>query len=148
MYTHIYINNKNMTKPLNAGQSWPKGSEHKLLSQIKDGMSYSDIALYHKRTERGVRCRIKLIANDMYSWCIPIDKIIESTGLTKKEILRRCNKRAKSEINDELKLGDKMIFSVIGNHQSLSSISSDSSSYVTPDSYSTCDEVGTDWIYI
>ena len=67
----------------NHGKKWTTEETNELLREIKDDISFKDIALIHKRTMGSVRGKLFQIAEYLMNHKnMPIDKVSETIGLS------------------------------------------------------------------
>jgi len=84
----------------NMGTPWREPEVSALLKEIKDGITIQHIAKSHKRTEGGIRSRLREIAYDKYKDKMSINDIVELTRLSKDDVIDVINRR---EYADEKK---------------------------------------------
>jgi|Laugresu1bdmlbsd_1035121.scaffolds.fasta_scaffold31210_2 hypothetical protein len=87
----------------NMGTAWHEQEIQGLLDEIKRDLSINDIAKAHKRTNGGIRSRLRIIAYDKYKASMPINDIVTLTRLSKDDIIDTINRREYAE----QKKGDK-----------------------------------------
>lgn len=95
----------------NMGCMWKDAELLQLLKEVKDKVSYKDMAKAHKRTVGGITSRLRQLAYDYYTEEKSIDEIIVITGLSKEDVLDAIikrenidNKRAEKRVEKEIKL--------------------------------------------
>ena len=81
----------------NRGAPWRDSEVQQLLKEIKDNISFEDIAKAHKRTESGIRSRLRVIAYDKYKENMSINNIVALTRLPKDDVIDSINKREYAE---------------------------------------------------
>jgi hypothetical protein len=84
----------------NMGTPWREPEVSTLLKEIKDGIRIQEIAKSHKRTEGGIRSRLREIAYDKYKEQMSINDIMELTRLSKDDVIDTITRR---EYADEKK---------------------------------------------
>ena len=84
----------------NMGTPWREPEVTTLLKEIKDGITIQEIAKSHKRTEGGIRSRLREIAYDKYKEQMSINDIMELTRLSKDDVIDTITRR---EYADEKK---------------------------------------------
>ena len=84
----------------NMGKPWREPEVTALLKEIKDGITIQEIAKSHKRTEGGIRSRLREIAYDKYKEQMSINDIMELTRLSKDDVIDTITRR---EYADEKK---------------------------------------------
>ena len=77
----------------NMGTPWREPEVSALLKEIKDGITIQHIAKSHKRTEGGIRSRLREIAYDKYKDKMSINDIVELTRLSKDDVIDVINRR-------------------------------------------------------
>jgi hypothetical protein len=77
----------------NMGKPWREPEVSTLLKEIKDGITIQEIAKSHKRTEGGIRSRLREIAYDKYKDKMSINDIVELTRLSKDDVIDVINRR-------------------------------------------------------
>lgn len=82
------------------GTPWREPEVSTLLKEIKDGIRIQEIAKSHKRTEGGIRSRLREIAYDKYKEQMSINDIMELTRLSKDDVIDTITRR---EYADEKK---------------------------------------------
>lgn len=88
----------------NRGQKWGEAEINQLLREVYEKLSIEDIALIHKRTVLGIRCRLMEMAADYhYNENRSMKSIIKFTGLSEEEVIEAIGKRAKKEVKKEVK---------------------------------------------
>ena len=69
------------------GKRWLHEEDEQLLLYFKNATNITEIAHHHKRTEGGIRSRLRTIAYDMYCKEIPMEEITQKTGVSHTDIL-------------------------------------------------------------
>jgi hypothetical protein len=77
----------------NMGCPWKDEELLQLLKEVKDRVSYEDMAKAHKRTVGGITSRLRQLAYDYYTEEKSIDEIMAITGLSKEDVLDAIIKR-------------------------------------------------------
>ena len=77
----------------NMGTAWYEQEIQGLLDEIKQGLSVDNIAKAHKRTNGGIRSRLRIIAYDKYKANMAINDIVTLTRLSKDDIIDTINRR-------------------------------------------------------
>ena len=79
--------------PTNLGKKWEETEETQLLDELNKNIPISEIAILHNRTPGGISARLRVIAYNMYTNNIPMEKIIEATKLSIIQINDAIQKR-------------------------------------------------------
>ena len=79
--------------PINMGSRWYQDEDNILLEELKKNTDIKLIADNHQRTIKAIKCRIKLIAYNMYMQNIQMHEIINITKLNEKVIRDIINKK-------------------------------------------------------
>ena len=75
------------------GTKWTEEESKRLLEEIKNGLEFEEIAKIHNRSVGGVRARLRQHAYAMYLNKDPIELIMETTKLSKENILETIDNR-------------------------------------------------------
>ncbi len=87
---------------MNMFKAWSKEEENNLLIEFKE-LSIDDIAIKHNRTKRAIELRLQDIAVIMEKDGISDDIILQTTGVSKKNLLiRKKSKEKKTDKSDTL----------------------------------------------
>ena len=79
--------------PESMGKKWlPEEIAH-LLSHIKSGVPLETIACNHKRSEGGIRSKLRGIAYDMYCKDIPMEEITIKTGVSSADVMDTVSRK-------------------------------------------------------
>ena len=94
----------NSETPDAKGKRWLHEEDEQLLLYFKNGTNMTEIAYHHKRTEGGIRSRLRTIAYDMYCKEIPMEEITQKTGVSYSDILdmverKKTNVEKKKVVN-------------------------------------------------
>lgn len=79
----------------NCGKNWTKKEEDTLLEELKTQKDLKEIGILHKRTEGGIRARLRLLACNMIDSGLSTAEASIKTTLTEKDIVDSCLKRQK-----------------------------------------------------
>ncbi len=85
------------------GCPWNKSEDEQLLKEIKDGTGINTIANAHKRTQGGIRSRLRVIACEYYKNGTTINEIMALTGLSKGDIVDAISRRDYIDLKKEEK---------------------------------------------
>ena len=92
MFTKLKTEHPNKY-PINMGTKWEKDEDNILLEELKKNTDIKSIADNHQRTIKAIKCRIKLIAYNMYMQNIQMHEIINITKLNEEVIRDIINKK-------------------------------------------------------
>ena len=81
----------------NMGCPWETAELLQLLKEVKDKISYEDMAKAHKRTVGGITSRLRQLAYDYYTEEKSIDEIMVITGLSKDDVVDTVTRREYTE---------------------------------------------------
>ena len=93
------------TKPINHGKRWGVEEVDKLLVAIASRTSHRDIARTHGRTSGSIGGKLQQIALKMYARKCPMDDIIRTTQLTKKNIEECISKYTQEQLDKQFASG-------------------------------------------
>ena len=79
------------------GCPWETAELLQLLKEVKDKISYEDMAKAHKRTVGGITSRLRQLAYDYYTEEKSIDEIMVITGLSKDDVVDTVTRREYTE---------------------------------------------------
>jgi hypothetical protein len=92
MYQNMKAKNPNAPKRL--GDPWDDLEIAELLSEVKAGKSYDEMASQHERTSGSIRARLREIAANLHlKEKRTIQECCNITGLTKDEVIDAINKK-------------------------------------------------------
>jgi DNA-binding CsgD family transcriptional regulator len=78
---------------INIGKKWLPEEEQKLLDYISNGMNIETIAIEHKRSEGGIKSKLREIAYKLHCSNTPMEEIIQKTRLSQTEIQETVSKK-------------------------------------------------------
>ena len=78
---------------VNIGKKWLPEEEQKLLDYISNGMNIETIAIEHKRSEGGIKSKLREIAYKLHCNNTPMEEIIQKTRLSETEISETVSKK-------------------------------------------------------
>ena len=73
--------------PESMGKKWTPEEIKQLLSHIQSGVTIEIIAGNHKRSEGGIRSKLRGIAYDMYCKDLPMEEITMKTGVSSADVM-------------------------------------------------------------